>query len=201
MRHFWLRVVCLSIGLIAAAAAQTGAAVRLRGTAESIDGAFLKLRTTEGNEVSVKLADDLVVAAVAKASLSDIKPGVFVGTGAAIEPGGGLRAIQIIIFPEAMRGRGEGHRPWSAQPDSTMTNATVADTVDTVSGRTMRVHYKGGEKSIVIPAEATILRLLPAERHDLGAGARVAVTASTGVDGTLTASRVVIAREGAEPPL
>lgn len=200
MRKFWLGMLGLSIGL-AAAAAQTATVQRLRGAVEIMDGNVLTLRTEDGKDVSVRLADDLAVTAVAKASLSDIAPGVFVGTGAAIEPGGVLRAVQIMIFPESMRGRGEGHRPWTALPESTMTNATIVETVETVNGRTMTLHYSGGEKAIRIPADATILRLLPAERHDLGVGSRVAVTASAEADGTLKAARIVLAKDGAALPL
>jgi hypothetical protein len=201
MRLQWLGVLFLSIGLAAAAVAQTGITQRLRGTIIRVDGEGLTLRTEEGKDLALRLEADLAIGAVVNAGLADIKPGVFVGTGAAIEPGGGLRAVQIMIFPEAMRGRGEGHRPWAARPESTMTNATVTDTVETINGRNMTVHYNGGEKTIVIPAGATILRLMPADRQDLWPGARVTVTASAQTDGSLTTARIVVAKDGAEPPL
>jgi hypothetical protein len=200
MRHFWLAAVYLSMGFAAAASAQTGTD-RMRGIVDMVDGNVLKLHTPDGKDVAVSLDKDLAVGAVVKAGLADIQPGVFVGTGAAIEADGGLRAVQIIIFPEAMRGRGEGHRPWAALPESTMTNATVSDTVETIKGRAMTLHYNGGEKTIAIPADATILRLMAADRQDLAPGARVSVTASTAADGSLKALRIVVAKDGAEPPI
>ena len=173
---------------------------QIRGTVERLDGQSLTVKTQEGT-TTITLAPNYSVGAVVKAATADIKKGSFIGVGARMLPGGGLSAVQVFIFPEAMRGTGEGHRPWAVLPDSTMTNATVAETVSRVDGSSVTLTYPGGEQMIAITPEANIIMAAPAEAADLVAGAQVALTASRQADGRLSSSRVTIARAGAQLPL
>ena len=196
--------VLLSIGLAfsASAQAQTPAPqTRLRGAVETIDGQRLTVKTAEGTSMTVALAPNYSVGAVVKATAADIKKGGFIGVGARPQADGTLLAVQVFIFPEAMRGTGEGHRPWGVLPDSTMTNATVAETVSRVDGANVVLSYPGGEQKVAITPEANIIMAAPAEKTELVAGAQVAMTAAKQADGSLSASRITIAKAGAQLPL
>lgn len=191
------------IGLVAVLATGVQAQTpqtRIRGTVERLEGQSLTVKT-QGGTTTVALAQNYSVGAVVKAAMTDIKKGSFIGVGARMLPGGGLSAVQVFIFPEAMRGTGEGHRPWAVLPDSTMTNATVAETVSRVDGSSVTLTYPGGEQTIAITPEANIIMAAPAEAADLVAGTQVALTASRQADGSLSSGRVTIARAGAQLPL
>ncbi|WP_353185662.1 hypothetical protein [Bosea sp. (in: a-proteobacteria)] len=192
-----LPMLALAGGL---AAAQT-AGTRLRGTVERIDGTVLALRAADGREVRVVLAPGFSVGGVVAAKASDIAKGSFIGVGARPQPDGTLMAVQVVIFPEAMRGTGEGHRPWGVLPDATMTNATVAETVSRVDGANLVLSYPGGEQKVAITPEATILMAVPAAAEALKPGAQVAMTASRQADGSYGTSRVTVAMPGAKLPL
>jgi hypothetical protein len=139
-------------------------AVRIRGTIERVDGAVYVVKARDGAELKLTLADKRQIAGIIKASLSDIKQNSFVGVTAMPQPDGSLSAVEVHIFPEAMRGTGEGHYPWDLQPQSTMTNANVEQVVSAVDGRTLTLKYKDGEKKITIPASAPIVTYVPATR-------------------------------------
>lgn len=191
------------IGLVAVLATGVQAQTpqtRIRGTVERLEGPSLTVKTQEGT-TTVVLAPDYSIGAVVKAAMTDIKKGSFIGVGARMLPGGGLSAVQVFIFPEAMRGTGEGHRPWAVLPEATMTNATVAETVSRVDGSGVTLTYPGGEQTIAITPEANIIMAAPAQAADLVAGAQVALTASRQADGSLSSNRVTIARAGAQLPL
>lgn len=195
---FALATVLVSSAVFGAAA-QTQQ-VRIRGSVERIEGQMLTVKTPEG-VASVALAPNYAVGAIVRASMADIKKGSFIGVGARTSSGGELQAVQVVIFPEAMRGTGEGHRPWAVLPEATMTNATVAETVTQVGGGSVTLTYPGGEQRIAIPPEANIVMAAPAQANDLTAGAQVALTAQRQADGGLTTSRVTVARAGAQLPL
>ena len=198
MRLASLALIGLVTLFAAGAQAQTPQ-TRIRGTVERLDGQSLTVKT-EGGTTTVALAPNYSVGAVVKAAMTDIKKGSFIGVGAR-RTEGGLTAVQVFIFPEAMRGTGEGHRPWAVLPDSTMTNATVAETVSRVDGSSVTLTYPGGEQTIAITPEANIIMAAPAQAADLVAGAQVALTASRQADGSLSSGRVTIARAGAQLPL
>ena len=181
--------------------AQAPAKVRVRGTVEKIDGAALTIKARDGASVAIKLNDDWAVSAIVKASRDDIKPGAFVGAGAMPQADGTQKAVQVFIFPEAMRGTGEGFRPWDFLPESTMTNATVAEAVAGVTkdSSSAVLTYKGGSQKMTIPPDAMIITLAPGDKAELKAGAAVAVTADKAADGTLTASRFSVGRVGVTP--
>jgi hypothetical protein len=181
-----------------ATSAQQPQTVRLRGTIEGVDGQMLIVKAPDGAELKIALADTLQVFRVAKGSFADIKPGAFIGVGAMPQPDGSQRAIRITIFPEALRGVGEGFRPWD-QPNSTMTNGAV-DTVAGVQGNELLVKYKGGEKKIVVPPDATILAYGPADKSDLKPGVAIAINnAAKQPDGSFQASRLNVGRSGLVP--
>jgi hypothetical protein len=136
-----------------------------------------------------------------KASLADVAIGSFVGIAALPQPDGSLEAIEVLIFPEAARGTGEGHYAWDLLPESTMTNATVADTVAAVGGRTLTLKYKDGEKKITVPPAAPVVTLDPGDASLLKPGAAVFIPARKEADGTLAAGRVLVGRDGLVPPM
>lgn len=200
MRLASLALIGFVMVLAAGAQAQTPQ-TRVRGTVERLEGQSLTVKTPEGAVMTVALAPNYSIGAVVKASMTDIKTGSFIGVGARPQAGGALMAVQVFIFPEAMRGTGEGHKPRGVLPDSTMTNATVAETVSQVEGGSVTLTYPGGEQKIAIPPEANIMMAAPAQAGDLVAGAQVAMTASRQADGSLRSSRVTIAKQGAQLPL
>lgn len=186
-------------GLIATAAAEDPP-VRVRGTIHTVDGNVLTITARDGAALKVRLTDKATVAAVVKASLADIKPGTFVGTAAMPQADGSWKAIEVLIFPEAMRGTGEGDRPWDLLPRSTMTNATVADAVSKVEGHALTLKYKDGEKTVVVPPEAPIVTFAPGERSELKPGSTIFIAAAAKQpDGTLEAARITVGRDTPPP--
>ena len=142
--------------LMAAACAPAyadGSPVRVRGAVVSLDGSKLVVHAKDGKDVTISLKDKYAVLAVVKSSIADIKEGTFIGTATVAQPDGSLRAVEVVVFPDSLRGFGEGHYPWDLGPSSMMTNATVANAVKSVEGQTVTATYKGGEKKIDIPGE------------------------------------------------
>jgi hypothetical protein len=186
--------------LAGAAFAQTAAPVRVRGTIDAVDAKTMRVTSREGQPVTLAMAPDVVVTAVLPASIADIKPGTYIGTAAMPQEDGSLLAFEIQIFPESMRGVGEGHHPWDLQPQSTMTNGTVGDVVVT-QGRTLTLRYKDGEKKVVVPEKAPIITYAPATTAMLTPGAHVIITAVRQADGSLVAQRVGVGKDGLVPPM
>jgi hypothetical protein len=155
----------------------------------------LTVKDRSGEVVVLGLPEKLVVQEVYPIALGDIKPGSFIGTAALPQPDGTQRAIAVTVFPESARGVGEGSRPFDLQPDSTMTNATVADLVEAPTGRTLRLKYKDGEKTIVVPAGAPVVSFRPGDRSLLVSGASVSLSAQA-VNGTPMALRINAGRDG-----
>jgi hypothetical protein len=193
----------LAAGLVlasVAAQAQPGT-VRVRGTIEKVDGGTLTVKTREGDTVSVKVPDNVGVAGVVKRTLADIKPNDFVGIAAMPQAGKPSRALEVLIFPEAMRGTGEGHRGWDLMPESTMTNATVVDTVTQVDGQILTLKYKEGEQKFEVGKDTPIVSFAPGEKSELKPGAVIFISGATkAADGALSAARVTVGRE-VPPPM
>jgi hypothetical protein len=184
------------------ALAQAPDVVRVRGTIESVDGSMLNVKSRDGATLKVKAADNAVVLAVIKASIADVKPGGFVGITAMPQPDGTQKAVEIHIFPEAMRGTGEGHRPWDLMPNSTMTNANIDSEVASSDGKTLVLKYKDGEKTIVVPSNVIVVTYVPAVMTDLKPGEKIFVAAANKQpDGTLMAPRITVSRAGVVPPM
>ena len=186
----------------AAAVAQAPAnpPVRIRGTVEKIDGQLLTVKANNGQTMTVKLADNFVVMGLAKAGLDDIASGKFIGTTTVGERDGALVALEVHIFPENMRGTGEGHYDWDLRPASKMTNANVANVVSMGKDRVLTVQYKGGEKKILVPENAVIVSFTPVDRSELKPGANVFVNSQRQPDGSLAAPRVNVGLNGLVPP-
>ena len=193
-----LAAACLAFA--AGAVAQQPPSVRVAGTVESFDGHVLTIKSAKFGEVKINLTDNAAVFGVSKATLADIKPGSYIGVGAMPQADGSQRAIQVTVFAEVQRGLGEGHRPWDARPNSTMTNGAVDKTVGSVDGEVLMVKYKGGEQKIVVPPEAKILAYSGADTSELKPGAHVAVLrAVKKPDGSLEANRVNVGRGDVVP--
>ncbi len=174
--------------------------LRVAGTVESFDGHVLAIKSDKLGEVKVNLAGNTAVFGVSKATIADVKAGAFIGVGAMAQADGSQRAIQVTVMAESQRGLSEGHRPWDARPNSTMTNGTIDQTVESVDGRVLTVKYKGGEQKIVVPPEAKILAYSAAGTSDLKPGAHVAVLrAVKKPDGSLESNRVNVGRGDVAP--
>ena len=185
-----------------AACAQQPPTVRIRGTIESVDGANLMIKSREGTDMRVRMTDNVAVFGVAKTELSDIKEGSYIGVTAMPEPDGIQRAIAVHIFPENQRGAAEGFRPWDQRPNSTMTNATVAQTVKGTDGQNILVKYKDGEKKVVVPPGTPIVTFVAGDKSELKPGAKVIIFgAAKKDDGSLEANRVNVGRDGITPPM
>jgi hypothetical protein len=184
---------------VQAAPAPAPRTVRLRGTIDSVSDSKLVLRERSGQRMELALAPTYTVTEVFPIALADIKPGSFVGVGGLPQPDGSQRAIAVLLFPEAMRGTGEGHYPFDFLPQSTMTNATVADVARIDNGQKLELRYKDGAKTIVVPPDAPIVSLRPGDRAMVVAGAPVAVNVQE-INGQPTVVRVNAGRNGFAPP-
>lgn len=205
MRASRLVLAAVIAALTTAAAAQTTQSpappTRVRGTVERLDGDTLIVHAREGKEVAVTLAADTGISGMAKKSLGDIKVGDFIGSAAVKSTDGMLQAQEVVIFPEMARGTGEGHYPWDLTPDSTMTNATVAEVVAAPDGRHLHVKYKGGEKDIDVGADVPVVTFVAGDRSLLAPGTAVFIIATPRADGGLDARRVAAAKDGVAPPM
>lgn len=173
---------------------------RVRGTIEQVDGNTLSIKARDGTPLKLVLADNAVVVAIMRRTLADIKKGEFVGSAATSNGDGTWTALEVHIFPESMRGTGEGHRPWEA-PRSSMTNATVVDKIRSMDGHTMTLQYKGGEQKIVITDRTPIVGYEAGEPGDLKVGKAIFIANATKAeDGSLRASRISVEKT-APPPM
>jgi outer membrane lipoprotein SlyB len=199
---FILSLAASSAALQSNAAAQTANVTRVRGSILGLDGATLHVQARGGVPVTVKLTDGVKLLAVDRKSIDDVKPGTFVGITAVPEPDGTQKAVEIHIFPEALRGLGEGHRPWDLMPNSTMTNANVASAVERSDGKELVLKYKDGEKKFIVPANVEIVTFIPATISDLKPGESVYVVGGGAqADGAIPAERVVVGHNGVRPPM
>jgi len=198
-RTVYLATLAL-IGLGSIAIAQD--TVRIRGTIDRLEGPIYVVKLRDGTESKISLAENGPVVAIAKASLADIKQGSFVGITGMPQPDGSQKAIEVHIFPEAMRGTGEGHYPWDLQPQSTMTNANVDQTVGGVDGQVLTLNYKTGEKKIIVTPQTTVVAFVPGDKNELKPGAKIFVAAAKKqADGSLQAPRINYGKDGLTPPM
>ena len=181
--------------------------VRLRGTIVRVDATTLTVKERSGEVITLVRPADMAVTEVVPISLADIQPGSFVGTAAMPQPDGTQLALEVLVFPESARGSGEGHYPWDLQPQSTMTNATVADLAAAPAtvpgGQKLTLRYKDGEKTVIVPASVPVVTFKPGKEDEkalLLPGARVMVTAQER-DAKPTALRVLVGRNGFAPPM
>ncbi|MGA7809124.1 MAG: hypothetical protein WCB02_31435 [Bradyrhizobium sp.] len=182
--------------------AQQAPPVRIRGTIEVVDGPVLTIKTREGDDVKVRMTDNVAVFGVVKTSLSEIKQGSYIGVSGMPQPDGTQKALAVHIFPENQRGAAEGFRPWDLRPNSTMTNATVAETVKGTDGQNIVVKYKDGEKKVVVPPDTPIVTFVVGDKSEVKPGAKIIIFGAVKKeDGMLEANRVNVGRDGITPPM
>ncbi len=185
----------------AAVVAQPAAtSMRLRGTVEKADATMLVVKQRNGETTTLAFADNFVVSEVLAIEPAALQSGTFIGTAAVPAADGSLSALEVLVFPEAARGTGEGHSPWDLQAGATMTNATVASITADSGVRTMTLRYTDGEKTIRVPEGVPIVTVKPGDRSLLVPGAKVIVTAQMR-NGQPTALRVIAGRDGFQPPM
>ncbi|WP_283195922.1 DUF5666 domain-containing protein [Rhizobium sp. AN80A] len=198
-------VAALAVGILLGTSHVTSAAdpqnVRVRGDVASLTGDTLVVKTREGADQTVTLKPDWKVGGIRKASVDDIKPGDFVGIASLPRQDGGDGALEVLIFPAAMKGTGEGSRSWDLKPNSSMTNATVAKAVKSVDGHTVTLTYQGKEKTISIADDTPIVTFTAAQKSDLTPGAHIIVMGEKASDGTVSAARVTVGTNGIVPPM
>jgi hypothetical protein len=195
----------LALALVATssmlALAQQTSPSRVRGTIESVDGETLMVKSRSGEDVKLTMAGDILVVGIVKIALSDIKVGSFIGTTTVPGPDGGNNAVEVHVFPENMRGTGEGSRPYDLKPNSSMTNATVAESVVGNDGHTLLIKYKDGEKKVVVGPDTPVVTYVPAGKPDLTPGAKVIAFMKKLPDGSFETNRVSVGRDGLTPPM
>jgi hypothetical protein len=179
--------------------APAASAARVRGTIQAVAPGTLTVKDRSGEVLELVLPPKVTVSEVYPMALADIQPGSFIGTAAMPQADGTERAIAVTVFPESARGAGEGHRPFDMLPQSTMTNATVADVVASPKGRTLQLKYKDGERAIVVPLDAPVVSFKPGDASLLVVGASVSLTAQL-VDGKPTITRINAGRNGFQLP-
>ena len=174
--------------------------VRIRGTIERVEGPVYVVKNRDGAEVKLTVTDNPLYVAIAPSTMADIKPGMFVGSAGMMQPDGTQKAIEVHIFPESMRGTGEGHYDWDLKPQSKMTNGNVEQSVAAVDGPMLSVKYKDGEKKLVVTPETVVVTYVPGNKEDLKPGTRIFVgAAKKQPDGTLQTPRITYGRNGAGP--
>ncbi len=196
-----LAVAMVGLSSLYAVAQQPPVPSRIRGTIESVDGDVVSVKSRSGEDVKLHVAPDLRVSGITRMTLAEIKPGSFIGTTTVPGPDGGQNAVEVHVFPESMRGTGEGSRPWDLRPNSSMTNATVAESVISNDGHTLLVKYKGGEKKVFVSAETPVVTYVPGDRSDLKAGAKIIAFVKALPDGVFETGRVSVGRDGLTPPM
>jgi len=206
LRNFFatgLTTAVLATGGLAASSAASAAeqGVRVRGTVVALAGDQLQVKSRDGQAIDVKLKDGWMASAVKKASFSDIKSGDFVGIASLPKSEGGDGALEVLIFPPALKGTGEGSYGWDLKPNSTMTNATVGDSVKSVDGSVLTLNYHGKEKKISVPQDTPVVTLASATHDDVKPGVVVFIPAQKGMDGTLSAGQLIVGKDGVVPPM
>jgi hypothetical protein len=186
---------------LSAIAQQPPTPSRVRGSIEAVDGDMLAVKSRSGEDYKLHVSSDTKVIGLTKISLSDIKVGSFIGTTTVPGPDGGANAIEVHVFPEDMRGTGEGSRPFDLRPNSTMTNATVAESVTGNDGHTLLVKYKDGEKKVVVSPDTPVVTYVPADKSELKAGAKIIAFFKKLPDGSFEANRISVGLNGLTPPM
>lgn len=194
-------VVMVASSSLFVLAQQPPSPTRLRGTVEAVDGDVLAVKSRGGEDFRLHMTGDVRIVGITRISLDDIKVGSFIGTTTVPGPDGSQNAIEVHVFPEQMRGTGEGSRPFDLRPNSTMTNATVAQTVAGNDGHTLLIKYKDGEKKVLVAPDTPVVTYVPADKTDLKAGAKVIAAMKKLPDGTFETNRVSVGRDGLTPPM
>ena len=196
-----IAVAMVAISTIAAIAQQSPTPTRVRGAIEGVDGDVLAVKSRAGQDVKLHLTGDAKIVGIVKISLADIKVGSFIGTTTVPGPDGAQNAVEVHVFPEDMRGTGEGSRPYDLRPNSTMTNATVSESVAGNDGHTLLIKYRDGEKKVLVSPETPVVTYVPADRSDLKPGAKIIAFVKQLPDGSFESNRISVGRDGLTPPM
>ena len=196
-----LAVLALIAVSFPAIAQQPPTPSRVRGTIEGVDGDVLAVKSRSGEDVKLRMTGDMKVVGIIKISLADIKVGSFIGATTVPGPDGNQNAVEVHVFPEDMRGTGEGSRPYDLRPNSTMTNATVAQTVAGNDGQNLTIKYKDGEKKIVVSPDTPVVTYVPADKSELKPGAKVIAFVKRLPDGLFETNRISVGKDGLTPPM
>jgi len=191
----------LAASILAAAAQQPPTPTRIRGTIVGVDGDVVAVKSRSGEEVRLRMTSDIRLVGIIKISIADIKLGSFIGTTTVPGPDGRHDAVEVHVFPESMRGTGEGSRPYDLKPNSTMTNATVAEQVVGTEGQTLLIKYKDGEKKVTVSPDTPVVTYVPADKSDLRAGAKIIAFVKQLPDGSFETNRISVGRDGLTPPM
>lgn len=176
--------------------------VKVRGTITGFDGHVLKINTRDGNNVQVNISDNTGISSMFALQVSEIKQGSFVGvTAIKKDPAGGLYALEVHVFPENLRGMGEGHRDWDLEPGSTMTNANIDAVVEGNDGKQLTLSYKGGEQKIIVSPGTPVVTFAPGDKLLIKVGAQIFLVAKQADDGSLTAQHIQVGKDGLKPPM
>ena len=202
MTRIGMMVAALAIcANVAFAQAPAGTPTRIRGEVLNLKGNVLTVKARSGETLKINVDDKLLVVSVVKISMNQIKPGSFIGTTSVPQSDGSRKAIEVHVFPEAMRGTGEGDRDWDLMPNSKMTNAIIGAVVEGKAGRVLTLDYKGGTVKVTVPKTASVVGYEPADRSVIVPGAKIFVVALKAADGTLSAPRINIGKNGLTPPM
>jgi hypothetical protein len=191
----------LAASFLAAAAQQPPTPTRVRGTIEKVDGDVVAVKSRSGEDVKLHMTSDIRLVGIIKISLADIKVGSFIGTTTVPGPDGRQDAVEVHVFPENMRGTGEGSRPYDLKPNSTMTNATVAEQVAGTDGQSLLIKYKDGEKKVTVSSDTPVVTYVPADKSDLKTGAKIIAFVKQLPDGSFETNRISVGRDGLTPPM
>ena len=194
-------VAMVAASSLFAIAQQPPSPSRVRGTIVSVDGDVLSVKSRSGEDVKLHMTGDVRLVGIIRISLSDIKLGSFVGTTTVPGPDGRHNAVEVHVFPENMRGTGEGSRPYDLRPNSTMTNATVAETVAGTDGQTLMIKYKDGEKKVVVASDTPVVTYVAADKTELKPGAKIIAFVKQLPDGSFETNRISVGRDGLTPPM
>jgi hypothetical protein len=196
-------LAALSFALICIALpASAQETVRIRGTIERVEGPVYVIKNRDGEEVKLTVTDNPLYVAIVKSTMADIKPGMFVGSTGMTQADGTQKAIEVHIFPESMRGTGEGHYDWDLKPNTKMTNANVEQTVAGTDGPVLTVKYKDGEKKLMVTPETAVVSYVVGSKDDLKPGIKVFIgAAKKQADGTVQTPRITYGKDGLTPPM
>ena len=202
MNRRWFLTAAVLLATVAGnASAQTAPPLRVRGTIVSLNGEVLTVNSRDGQTLTIALPATATVSYVKKLDKSEIKVGSFIGTASRVGADGTRTAIEVLVFPEAMRGAGEGDYPWDLEPGSMMTNGTIKGSVTAASGEALSIAFKDSANKVIVPPATPIVTFMKGERSDLKPGEKVFLSATKGADGSLTAPRVTVGKDGVAPPM
>jgi hypothetical protein len=196
-----IAVAMVVTSVLCATAQQPPTPTRVRGTIEGVEGDVLSVRSRSGEHVKLHLSGDAKVVGIIRISLADIKLGSFIGTTTVPGPDGVPTAVEVHVFPEDMRGTGEGSRPYDLRPNSTMTNATVSEQVAGNDGQTLMIKYKDGEKKVTVGPDTPVVTYVPGEKSDLKTDAKIIAFVKQLPDGSFETNRISVGRDGLTPPM